>query len=181
MQWRSACHSTMDATVDRIGLGACTAAAAAVTGVALDRSQVPARATNSSRRQARQLQCNAGWHALAHAGTARSQRPSVQFSCALTRALGVAYSVAAPVHLTTFSSSSDRDAPRRTRHGIRRHGTTAGYVQQHSRPAGGGCGSVCLRCAMQIDPHSVLTSSTTAPYTCSDASGGPHVCFTSCH
>jgi hypothetical protein len=120
LQWRSACHSTIDATVDRIGLGACTAAAAAVTAVALDRSQVPARATNSSRRQARQLQCNAGWHALAHAGTARSQRPSVQFSCALTRALGVAYSVAAPVHLTAFGSSSDRDAPRR--HGIRRHG-----------------------------------------------------------
>ena len=130
--------------------------------------------------QARQLLCNASWHALAHAVTARSQLRSVQFSCALTRALGVAYSVAAPVHLTTFSSSSDRDAPRRTRHGIRRHGTTAGYVQQHSRPAGGGCGSVCLRCAMQIDPHSVLTSSTTAPYTCSDASGGPHVCFTGC-
>ena len=105
----------------------------AVTAVALDRSQVPVRATNSSRRQARQLQCNAGWHALADAGTARSQHRSVQFSCAFTRALGVAYSVAAPVNLTTFSSSSDRDAPRR--HGIRRHGwdhsTQVWYVQQH--------------------------------------------------
>ena len=63
-------------------------------------------------------------------------------------------------------------------------GTTAhryGMCSSTSWTACGGCGSVCLRCAMQIDPHSVLTSSTTAPYTCSDASGGPHVCFTSCH
>jgi hypothetical protein len=142
LQWRSACHSTMDATVDRIGLGACTVAAACCDSSCIG-PVTGAGSSHQQLRQARQLQCNASWHALAHAVTARSQLRSVQFSCAFTCALGVAYSVAAPVHLTTFSSSSDRDAPRR--HGIRRHGTDhSWYGMCSSTSRLRLCGSVCL-------------------------------------